>query len=115
MRLVSINRDIMDHQKDLANEFISGGWVILVIGACGMAARIIYSGAKHTLGESFRKIFGAVLCSGIAWFILEQTDIQSIYKAMAYGIVGVVSPEIIQGLINVATKIAKDPLKFFKK
>lgn len=105
----------MEPQKDLVEEFISGGWVILVIGACGMAARIIYSGAKQTLGESFKKIFGAVLCSGIAWFILEQTDISSLYKAMAYGAVGVISPEIIQGLVNVATKVAKDPLKFLKK
>lgn len=105
----------MEPQKDLVEEFINNGWVILVIGACGMAARIIYSGAKHTLGESIKKIFGAVLCSGIAWFILEQTDISSLYKAMAYGTVGVISPEIIEGLVNVATKIAKDPLKFLKK
>ena len=103
----------MDDQKDVIHEFINGGWIILIVGACGMAARIIYSGTKHTVLEIGKKIFAAMLCSGIAWFVLEQTDISSLTKAICYGVVGVVSPELINGLIKLAAKFAKNPAKFF--
>lgn len=103
----------MDDKKDLLHDFVSGGWIILLIGAAGMAARIMYSGAKHTVVEIFKKMIAASLCSGIAWFVLEQTDISSLTKAICYGVVGVVSPEIINGLIKLAAKFAKNPSKFF--
>lgn len=103
----------MDDQKDLYKEFINGGWFIMIIGAAGMVARIIYSEAKHTFKDICKNIFAAVLCSGIAWYVLEQTDISSLTKAICYGVTGVVSPEIINGLIKVAAKFAKNPVKFF--
>jgi hypothetical protein len=58
-------------------------------------------------------MFAAMLCSGIAWFVLEQTDISSLTKAISYGVVGVVSPEIVNGLIKIAASFAKNPTKFF--
>ena len=60
-------------------------------------------------------MFAAALCSGIAWFILEQADISSLTKAISYGVVGVVSPEIINGVIKIAAKFAKNPSKFFNE
>lgn len=104
---------MIDNKRDLLNEFISGGWIILIVGACGMAARIIYSGVRHTLAEISKKIFAAMLCSGISYFVLEQTEISNLTKAICYGVVGVVSPELINGIIKLASRIAKDPLKFF--
>jgi hypothetical protein len=103
----------MDDKKNLIQEFINGGWIILVVGAAGMAARIIYSGTRHSVIEIIKKMFAAMLCSGIAWFVLEQTDISSLTKAISYGVVGVVSPEIVNGLIKIAAKFAKNPTKFF--
>jgi len=105
----------MDDKKNLIQEFINGGWIILIVGAAGMAARIIYSGTKHSVLEIIKKIFAAMLCSGIAWFILEQTDISSLTKAISYGVVGVVSPEIVNGIIKIAAKFAKNPTKFFNE
>lgn len=103
----------MDDKKNIIQEFINGGWIILVVGAAGMAARIIYSGTKHSVVEIVKKMFAAMLCSGIAWFVLEQTDISSLTKAISYGVVGVVSPEIVNGLIKIAASFAKNPTKFF--
>lgn len=105
----------MEEKKDLLKEFINGGWIIIFVGAAGMAARIIYSGTKHSVVEICKKIFAAALCSGIAWFVLEQTDISSLTKAISYGVVGVISPEIINGLIKIAAKFAKNPTKFFNE
>jgi hypothetical protein len=103
----------MDDKKNIILEFINGGWIILVVGAAGMAARIIYSGAKHSVIDIVKKMFAAMLCSGIAWFVLEQTEISSLTKAISYGVVGVVSPEIVNGLIKIAARFAKNPIKFF--
>jgi hypothetical protein len=103
----------MEDKKNIILEFINGGWIILVVGAAGMAARIIYSGAKHSIIDIVKKMFAAMLCSGIAWFVLEQTEISSLTKAISYGVVGVVSPEIVNGLIKIAARFAKNPIKFF--
>jgi hypothetical protein len=103
----------MEDKKNIILEFINGGWIILVVGAAGMAARIIYSGTKHSVVDIVKKMFAAMLCSGIAWFVLEQTDISSLTKAISYGVVGVVSPEIVNGLIKIAASFAKNPTKFF--
>jgi hypothetical protein len=103
----------MEDKKNIILEFINGGWIILVVGAAGMAARIIYSGTKHSIIDIVKKMFAAMLCSGIAWFVLEQTEISSLTKAISYGVVGVVSPEIVNGLIKIAARFAKNPIKFF--
>jgi len=51
----------------------------------------------------------------VAWFVLEQTDISSLTKAITYGIIGVVSPEVIGGVVKMAKKFEKNPFKFIKK
>jgi hypothetical protein len=103
----------MSDHKNLINEFLSGGWIILIVGASGMGARILCSGIRHSAYEIFKRILAASLCSGIAWFVLEQTELASLTKAIVYGVVGVVSPELINGLIKIAARFAKNPIKFF--
>jgi hypothetical protein len=62
-----------------------------------------------------RKIIVASITSTIAWFVVEQMDISSITKAITYGVVGVVSPELIDALINLSKSISKNPSKFIKR
>lgn len=104
----------MNEHKNLIAEFLSGGWIILIIGASGMGARILCSGVRHSAVEVVKKIIAAALCSGIAWYVLEQTDLASLTKAIVYGVIGVVSPEIINGIIKLAARFAKNPTKFFE-
>lgn len=104
----------MDNERSIIKEFIEGGWIIPFIGAAAMLARLLSSDTKFSLLEQLKKIFSAAISSGIAWFILEQTDISSLYKAIAYGIIGVVSPEIINGIVKLGKKFQKDPEKFIK-
>lgn len=111
----------MEPEKSLMKEFINGGWIIPFIGALTMATRLISSPVKLTLLEQFKKISAAAILSGVAWIIidsgavLEGSDIQSLYKAIIYGVIGVVSPEIINGIVNLARKFEKNPEKFIKK
>ena len=99
----------------MLKEFIEGGWIIPLVGAAGMLARLMTAKKEYTILEQLKNIISAALASAIAWFILEQTDIPSLYKAITYGIIGVVSPEIINGIIKLAKHFERSPEKFIKK
>ena len=105
----------MEPEKSIIKEFLSGGWLVPLIGAAAMFARLL-TGTNHlTVKEQFKKIATAAIAAGIAWFILEQTEVSSLMKAVTYGIIGAVSPEVIGGIVCLAKKFEKHPLKFLKK
>lgn len=106
----------MSDDKDLLKLFLESGWMVSIIGAAGMLARLISNPLKNAnCMDYLRKILVASITSTIAWFIVEQMDISSITKAITYGVVGVVSPEIIDALTNLAKGISKNPAKFIKR
>lgn len=102
----------MDPEKSMLKAFLEDGWVIPLIGAAAMVARILSSNVKLTVWELFKKITTAAIASGIAWYLLEQTDINSLYKAITYGVIGVISPEIIAGIVRLGQSFSKNPLSF---
>ncbi len=105
----------MEPEKSLLKEFVEGGWVIPLIGAAAMLARLLSSNTKISLMDQLKKILTAAIASGIAWFVLEQTDISSLYKAITYGIIGVVSPEVINGIVKLGKRFQNTPEKFLPK
>ena len=105
----------MEPDKSLLSEFVSGGWIIPLIGAGAMLARLLSSGNKLTWVQQLKKILTAAIASLIAWFVLEQTEISSLYKAMTYGIIGVISPEVITGIVKLGKRFADNPEKVIKK
>jgi hypothetical protein len=105
----------MEPEKSMIKEFLGGGWVIPLIGAAAMFARLLSTQKKMGIVEYAKKITAAAISSSIAWFILEQTDLSSLYKAICYGIIGVISPEIINGIIKLGKRFQEDPEKYIKK
>jgi len=105
----------MEPERSMLQEFLEGGWIIPLVGAAGMLARLLTAKKEYTILEQFKNIASAAIASAIAWFILEQTDIPSLYKAITYGIIGVVSPEIINGIIKLAKHFERAPEKFINK
>ena len=101
----------MADDKDLLKEFLSGGWLVAIIGAAGMIARLLTDDTKATFASQMKKIFVASICSIIAWFLLENIDMSSLSKAVIYGVIGVISPEIVTGLVKLAKIFADDPKK----
>jgi predicted MFS family arabinose efflux permease len=96
--------------------FLSGGWVVLVIGAAGMLARIATSKDPEDKNpvHIIKNILAAMTASLVSWFILEQFEVASMYKAIAYGLVGLNSPELLTGIIKLTTGFAEDPTNFIK-
>lgn len=105
----------MEPERSLLKEFLDGGWIIPLVGAAGMLARLMTAKKQYTIVEQLKNIVSAAIAAAITWFILEQVDIPSLYKAITYGIVGVVSPEIIGGIIKLAKHFERSPEKFVKK
>ena len=105
----------MDPEKSIIKEFLQGGWLVPLIGAAAMVARLLSAPNELSVKQQFKRIFTAAIAAGVAWFILEQTDISSLTKAITYGIIGVVSPEVIGGVVKMAKKFEKNPFKFIKK
>ena len=105
----------MDPEKSIINELLQGGGLVPLIGAAAMFARLLSAPNELSVKQQFKRIFTAAIAAGVAWFILEQTDISSLTKAITYGIIGVVSPEVIGGVVKMAKKFEKNPFKFMKK
>tara|TARA_B100000497_G_C7560537_1_gene338222 strand:- start:560 stop:874 length:315 start_codon:yes stop_codon:yes gene_type:complete len=101
--------------KSIIREFLDGGWVIPVIGASGMIVRMLTFKGKVSLKGFLRNVLAAAILSGILWFVLHDAPISDFIKAISYGVVGVVAPEITNGLIALAKKFEKNPSKFLKK
>ena len=101
--------------KNLIREFLNGGWIIPLIGAAGMIARMLTYQGKYSLKSFLRNVLAAAILSGILWFVLHDAPISDFIKAISYGVIGVVSPEIINGIIVLAKKFEKNPDKFMRK
>ena len=96
--------------------FLNGGWIVLLIGAAGMVARLATSKNPEdkTPSQVLSNITASMIASLIAWFVMEQFEISSMYKAITYGMVGLNSPEILTGVIKLTTGFANNPTEFLK-
>ena len=94
--------------------FLNGGWVVLLIGGAGMIARLVTSKNQEdkTFTQIMSNISAAMITSLIAWFILEQFQVEPMYKAIAYGLVGLNSPELLSGILKISSGFASNPLDF---
>ncbi len=88
---------------------------MLLIGAAGMIARLVTTNEKLIGSDIVKKMLSSMIASMISWFIMEQFEMDSMYKAIAYGLVGLNSPEIIQGVLKISGQFAADPMSFMKK
>ena len=97
------------------DKFLGGGWVVLLIGAAGMVARLVTTNENQTGKDVIKKMVSSMIASLIAYFVLEQFEVDPMYKAVAYGLVGLNSPEIINGVLKISGQFAADPMSFLKQ
>jgi uncharacterized membrane protein YeaQ/YmgE (transglycosylase-associated protein family) len=101
--------------ENFIKNFLGGGWVVLLIGAAGMVARLVTTNENQSFGDVIKKMISAMIASLIAYFILEQFEVDPMYKAIAYGLVGLNSPELINGVLKISGQFQSDPMSFLKK
>jgi uncharacterized membrane protein YeaQ/YmgE (transglycosylase-associated protein family) len=101
--------------EKFVENFLGGGWVVLLIGAAGMVARLVTTNENQTGSDVVKKMVSSMIASLIAYFVMEQFEVDAMYKAIAYGLVGLNSPEIINGVLKISGQFAADPMSFIKK
>ena len=80
-----------------------------------MVARLVTTNEEQSSTDVVKKMISSMIASLIAWFIMEQFEVNSMYKALAYGLVGLNSPEIINGVLKISGQFAVDPMSFINK
>lgn len=103
-----------DNHRNLFEEFIQGGWIVPIIGGIAMFTRMLVSDTKLHWVEQIKRVAIAMMATTAVWFLIEPTDISSFYKAMIYGLTGLISPEIINGIVSFGQKFSKNPEKYIK-
>ena len=96
----------------LLHSFIDGGWLVLIVGICGMMARLALFSGKVTLIYCIKNLFAAMICSTITWVILEEIKMHFMYKAIVYTLAGLDAPELLRGAMKLATGFSQDPHSF---
>jgi len=104
----------MDNLEGFIPKFLKGGWIVTLIGAAGMIARLAVSEEENAMNTIIKNISAAMIASSISWFILEQFEVPSMYKAITYGLVGLNSPELLTGIVKISTNFANNPTDFIK-
>lgn len=105
---------MIEDEKSLINlikQFLEGGWLVALLGSFAMLARLFIAENKFSIIDQIKKVIAASLSATLAWFVLEQTDVSSIYKAMSYSIIGVISPELISGIVKLGKYFEKKPVE----
>lgn len=105
----------MEPEKSIIKEFISGGWVIVTLGAASMVARILADEEKNTIVVNLKKIAAASILTAVVWAFVHDLGIKDLHEAIIYGVTGVISPEILQGVVKIGKAFAAHPLRFLKK
>ena len=103
-----------DHRQELLNRFLDDGWIIALIGASAMVARLLSTINNGSFFVQMKKVFASALFTTVVWLLVDNIDINSLYKAILYELSGLVAPEIIQGVIKIANRYKKDPEKIIK-
>jgi len=80
----------MEPEKSLLKEFLSGGWVVPLIGAGAMLARLLSGENNYTWGQQLKKILTAGISAGIA----------SLAGSLYVQLNGFISPELTHWTVS---------------
>lgn len=105
----------MEPQKSIIREFLTTGWIVALLGAGIMLVRLLTDDKKTTIFFQIKRVVVSACGTSFAWYIFEQTDINSFYKAITYGVVGLTTPEIVNGVVKLGKKFERSPEDFIKR
>jgi hypothetical protein len=89
------------------NEFRKGGWIVSLLGALGILARILLAKNKPTLIEGVKKITAGGITGVLVYFALHGTNIDPLYKGVIYSTAGAFAPELFGLLLDKLQKFAE--------
>lgn len=83
-----------DSLSQLTDELRKGGWVMAILGAMGMLARLILTNEKYSAVIWTRKVIAGGIVGVISYLSLLNFQIDPIYKSVLCSIAGSMAPEL---------------------
>ena len=87
-----------DSYSQIVAEFKRAGWIMGVLGAAGMIARLVFTNEKFAIFVWGRKVFAAAIVGIIVHFALYELDISEMYKSVLCAISGSFAPEVFESV-----------------
>ena len=85
-----------DSYSQIVAEFKRAGWLMGILGAAGMIARLVFTNEKFAVFVWGRKVFAAAIVGIIVHFALYEMDISEMYKSVICAISGSFAPEVFE-------------------
>ena len=82
--------------NQIIEEFKRAGWIMGVLGALGMIARLVFTNEKFTLIVWGRKVFAAAIIGILVYFSMYESGISEMYKSVICSISGSFAPELFE-------------------
>lgn len=82
--------------SQIVAEFKRAGWIMGVLGAAGMIARLVFTNEKFAIFVWGRKAFAASIVGIMVHFSLYEVDISEMYKSVICAISGSFAPEVFE-------------------
>lgn len=79
-----------------AADFKSGGWLVALLGALGMAARMILTDERQPIVVWVKKIVAGGIIGVLMYFALHGSSIDPLYKSILFSISGAIAPDIFE-------------------
>lgn len=79
-----------------AADFKSGGWLVALLGALGMAARMILTDERQPIVVWVKKVVAGGIIGVLMYFALHGSSIDPLYKSILFSISGAIAPDIFE-------------------
>lgn len=79
-----------------AADFKSGGWLVALLGALGMTARMILTDERQPVVVWIKKICAGGIVGVLMYFALHGSSINPLYKSILFSISGAIAPDIFE-------------------
>ena len=86
--------------REIADELHKGGWIIALLGALGMLARLLITKERYSFIGWSRYITAGGITGVLMYFALHGVSIDPMLKSVLYSISGAIAPELFEGLID---------------
>lgn len=79
-----------------AADFKSGGWLVALLGALGMIARMILTDERQPVVVWVKKIVAGGIVGVLMYFALHGSQIDPLYKSILFSVSGAIAPDIFE-------------------
>lgn len=79
-----------------AADFKRGGWIVSLLGALGITARMILTDEKQPVVVWVKRIVAGGIVGVLMYFALHGADIDPLYKGILYSISGAIAPDLFE-------------------